>query len=183
MRDLGGARYFVGAGCLTWDRHERIGDRYGAIKLYPDPDSDRPVALHEPPVTRGHLEAVVTRTRDSRHIGDLFHGVFPVRPDVGEVIKLGEPGTVFFDDDGAIGVEPDDDRDTLWMDIRALYRAHEQDVELFVVEERLTSCSICSLPIDRPGDEIPLCGPCEATARVAGKQAYDAMQWEKDGRP
>lgn len=39
------------------------------------------------------------------------------------------------------------------------------------------SCHICRRRIDRPSDEVPLCGPCESTARVAGKQAAEAERF------
>jgi hypothetical protein len=39
-------------------------------------------------------------------------------------------GTLFFADDETVGIRPDDGRDTLWMDIKALYNAHDQTVTL-----------------------------------------------------
>ena len=65
----------------------------------------------------------------------MFHGVFPSTPDVGEVIILGTgyfaSGTVPFPGVTAqVGVQPSDKRKIQWMDIRALYRAHEQTVTL-----------------------------------------------------
>jgi len=78
---------------------------------------------------RGQLVAIVKETRQSRHIGDFFHGAFPKTPKVGEKIILGE-GTLFFQCENTVGVNPDDGRDTLWLDIEGLYKAHEQTVTL-----------------------------------------------------
>lgn len=34
----------------------------------------------------------------------------------------------------SVGLEPEDDRPTLWLDPRALYRLHDQTVDLFVTD-------------------------------------------------
>lgn len=121
----------IGTGVLDWDRGERISDRYGSVRLFDQPGPRKlPVGLRqENGGKHGRLVAVVRETRDSAHIGDLFHGVFPSKPNVGEMILLGE-GILFFQDD-AVGLVPDDGRETLWLDIRALYRLHSQTVTLF----------------------------------------------------
>jgi hypothetical protein len=49
-----------------------------------------------------------------------------------EHVVLGE-GTLFFDEDG-VGLSPDDGRDTLWLNMHALYRVHNQTVTLFFEE-------------------------------------------------
>jgi hypothetical protein len=77
----------------------------------------------------GRLVAIVKEVRPSHHVGDLYHGVFPQTPQVGQHIMLGK-GTLFFADDETVGIRPDDGRDTLWMDIKALYNAHDQTVTL-----------------------------------------------------
>ncbi len=74
------------------------------------------------------------------HIGDLFRGVSPSTPKVGETIVLGT-GTFFTEPTDwyaegvkfslAFGLDPDDGRETDWLDINSLYRLHEQDVELY----------------------------------------------------
>jgi hypothetical protein len=71
-------------------------------------------------------------TREATHIGDLFHRVFPTQPRLNEHVVLGE-GTLFFDEDG-VGLSPDDGRDTLWLNMHALYRVHNQTVTLFFEE-------------------------------------------------
>jgi hypothetical protein len=67
---------------------------------------------------------------------EIWTGLTPSRPDVGEEITLGT-GTLFTDTDAdsdtgaptAIGLKPDDGR-TAWLDPRALYRCHSQTVRL-----------------------------------------------------
>jgi hypothetical protein len=121
----------LGTGVLDWEREERISDRYGLVELFQGPGSL--VKLNR--VTEqlhGKLIAIVRETRVSSHPGDLFHGIKPSTPEVGERIELGIGG-IFFDDD-AVGLKPDDQRPTLWLDIRALYRVHQQTVTLYFEE-------------------------------------------------
>jgi hypothetical protein len=131
----------IGVGTLNWNRGERIGDRYGAVGLWPGDESSIEVEyslpLNLPPEgKRGRLVAHVLATRESGHIGDLMRGLYPQTPEVGEIILLGE-GTVFWeaDKDGRrIGLRPDDGRDHDWLDPEALYRAHDQTVRLLFEE-------------------------------------------------
>ena len=123
----------LGEGVLNWSRAERIGDRYGAIRLAATPWGDDYVTWQDAPAgAEGTLCALVVATRESGHIGDPFRGIGPSTPEVGDEIALGT-GTLFTeDDDGVpvIGVRPDDGRDTDWMDPWALYRCHNQTVRL-----------------------------------------------------
>lgn len=127
----------LGTGRLTWSTHERTGDRYGAVSLMTDGDSlTQPSSYIEftdrHAGHRGTLTARIVETRDSTHVGDLFRGFFPSTPDVGDVIELGA-GTLFVErEDWAevVGLRPDDGRDTDWLDPKALYRCHEQTVDL-----------------------------------------------------
>jgi len=121
----------LGTGVLGWDPEERISDCYGVVKLFekPGPDGDV-ITLH--PLkegVHGKLVAVVKEVRKASHIGDLFHGVFPTEPAINEQVVLGE-GMLFFEN-GGVGLAPEDGRDTLWLDIHALYRTHNQTVTLF----------------------------------------------------
>lgn len=134
----------LGRGVLTWDASERRSDRYGAVWLIPEGENSltegRPPSLVDAvhnlewDGSEGELIAVVTATRESTHIGDLAHGIFPQTPEVGEIIVLGE-GALFFETAPfggfTVGLRPRDQRSCLWLDIRKLYRAHEQSVELF----------------------------------------------------
>lgn len=121
----------LGTGVLDWESEERISDRYGLVELF--------LRLREllklNPVTEklhGKLIAIVREIRELHHIGDLFHGVRPTIPEVGERVELGT-GAIFFEED-AVGLMPDDRRATLWLDIRALYRLHNQTVTLYFEE-------------------------------------------------
>jgi hypothetical protein len=121
----------LGTGVLDWEREERISDRYGLVELFLRPGEL--VKLNR--VTEqlhGKLFAIVREVRESHHIGDLFHGVGPTVPEVGERVELGT-GAIFFEDD-AVGLVPDDYRTTLWLDIRGLYRLHNQTVTLYFEE-------------------------------------------------
>src|SRR3989344_6572907 len=120
----------LGTGVLNWDGAERRSGRYGQVFLLPSPDSEKRVKLIQVKGdVCGRLIAIVKEARQSRHIGDLFYGVFPETPEVGQKITLGE-GTLFFRNYDTVGVQPDDGRDTLWLDINGLYKAHEQTVTL-----------------------------------------------------
>jgi len=124
----------LGTGVFDWNREERISDRYGLVKLFDSSGSVRKeIKLQRlKEGSHGRLVAVVRETRDTAHIGDLFHRVFPTRPELNERVVLGE-GTLFFDEDG-VGLSPDDGRDTLWLNMHALYRVHNQTVALFFEE-------------------------------------------------
>lgn len=127
-------RTSLGVGILNWPRGERISDRYGCVTLAEDVEGDKYVDLVRlKPGLKGKLEAHVLETRQSWHIGDWARGVFPETPEVGEVILLGE-GLLFYDlVDGIVhvGLKPEDERKHDWLNIKKLYRAHEQTVELF----------------------------------------------------
>ena len=125
----------LGTGVLNWAGAERRSDRYGCIFLLSSPDSEERVKIIQVKGgTRGRLIAIVKETRQSRHIGDLAHGVFPKTPKVGQRITLGK-GTLFFGGYYTVGLQPNDDRHTPWLDIEALYEAHEQTVTLYFEEQ------------------------------------------------
>jgi len=139
----------LGQGRLTWSRYERIGDRYGAVSLMTDGDSLNGVGKWVPisdehDGQHGTLAAEVLETRDSTHIGDLFRGLFPETPEVGERIVLGQ-GTLFTEraDLGAVqvGLRPDDGRKVDWLNPEKLYRAHEQTVRLLFMPDPAPTAS------------------------------------------
>lgn len=133
-------KILLGKGVLNWDRVERQSDRYGSVRLFVELDSKKGgVKLNkEAEGKHGQLIAIVEETRQSSHIGDLFHGFRPSTPNVGDEIILGE-GKLFFDhlyseelDD--VGVKPvDADKTTFWLEPKALYRVHEQTVSLYFI--------------------------------------------------
>jgi hypothetical protein len=127
-------RRFIGKGVLTWQRAERIMDRYGTVQLDDFPGEEgkmTPLRILDTCIgAKGRLIAVALETRKSFHVGDLFHGIVPSTPAIGEEIVLGE-GFLFYEGDTFVGLRPEDSRETLWLDINKLYRAHDQTVELF----------------------------------------------------
>lgn len=123
----------IGTGQLGWHRAERVTDRYGTVALYVG-SGDTACPLNEQPAgTHGTLGATVLATRQSPHIGDLFRGIGPTTPQVGEVIPLGT-GTLFYEETSGttyVGVTPDDGREADWLNPAMLYRSHAQTVELW----------------------------------------------------
>lgn len=121
----------LGIGRLNWRRHERISDRYGSICLMHEKDE---VTFDLPKYNGfGKLVAIIKENRESTHIGDLFHGFFPKKSEIGERIELGE-GEIFYDRDeygDMVGLMPKDNRSTFWLNPEALYKCHEQTVELY----------------------------------------------------
>ena len=121
-------KQLLGVGRLNWNRGERITDRYGAINLWRDEDNT--IALPKKFEGQiGQLIAVVKETRQSTHIGDLFRGLFPITPKVGETFVLGEGA--YFTNGDTVGLRPDDRRNTDWLDPEILYKLHAQTVELY----------------------------------------------------
>jgi hypothetical protein len=132
----------IGAGRLTWTGSERRSDRYGYVFLINSGDSttkgtdwSEMVVRPEHLGLRCRLLAHVIETRQSSHIGDLFHGVYPSTPEIGDTILLGVGLlSVISGREGKplVGLMPfDDDRSHMWLDIKALYRCHEQTVQLY----------------------------------------------------
>jgi len=122
----------IGRGVLTWNKLERISDRYGTVWLHQDGTEEAPVELHIPK-GRGTLVALVIDARESDHIGDLFRHIYPVTPKTGDRLELGT-GEAFAEKKGrsplSIGVKPDDGRKNDWLDPEKLYRCHNSLVEL-----------------------------------------------------
>lgn len=138
----------LGHGVLSWPGAERRSDRYGQVCLYGGGDggvaipADAMMTSEIAPFIgqQGRLLALVTHTAQSHHIGDLFRGFFPP-PDgdpskvqAGEWVILGEGALFATPEDWcalAVGLHPDDGRDTDWLDPMQLYRCHDQGVELY----------------------------------------------------
>lgn len=138
----------LGYGILTWFARERRSNRYGSFYLSRSSYTGEGVATvsfdralaNSLDGKRVRVQAVVRTARKSGHIGDLFLGIQPTQPEVGEVVVLGI-GTLELDDSGelsedvpAIVLHPEDDRDDLWIDPRRLYRLHDQTIELQIEE-------------------------------------------------
>jgi len=132
----------LGEGALSWERYERVGDRYGTVTLWAPGDKEKVrLATEKMPGAYGFLCVKVVKAQQSEHIGDLFHGFYPGGAVEGEVFALGDAGKFYVPDGsdttaggiGAVGVQPMDERATFWLNPLALYRAHEQVVRLWAV--------------------------------------------------
>ena len=134
----------VGHGIFSWNGQERRTDRYGSfiVDAQNHEQGARAAAyldlkaLKNLVGKRVRVWCVVVETRTSGHIGDLFHGIKPSTPNVGEVVDLGV-GTLQLEDAGfnnltAITLHPKDGRKTFWIDPRRFYRLHDQTVDVFV---------------------------------------------------
>ncbi|MGW5646226.1 hypothetical protein ACWEV3_40225 [Saccharopolyspora sp. NPDC003752] len=126
----------LGTGALYWHADERRTDRYGTVHLNKTPEGDTPdpITFGNAPIgTHGRLVAVILDTRPAFHLGDWTQGHTPSTPATGDEITLGT-GTLFVEPsrygNTEIGLRPDDDRDTNWLNPAALYRCHEQTVRL-----------------------------------------------------
>ena len=125
----------LGEGVLNWPSSERVSDRYGRVNI----EGERGYVSYDPALEgqTGTLTAEIIEARESGHIGDLFRGIGPVTPSAGDVITLGT-GTVFLSEScgaACIGLRPDDERESDWLDPRALYRCHNQTVRLTFTPE------------------------------------------------
>lgn len=140
----------LGTGVLSWDRHERVNDRYGGVMLMADAPA-RPLASlmmePDPPATDfadapvgqvGTLVAVVEDCRPSHHIGDLYRGFSPrPRAKTGARLVLGH-GTLGREEaDGYVQVtlRPRERRTKDWLNPRHLYALHESLVRLLFVPD------------------------------------------------
>ena len=134
----------LGRGVLNWRPDERISDRYGYVHLAVSPmcspmdlgGDHAPLDFGELLGARVVLKALILLTRRSPHIGDIAHGIYPTTPEQGDVIELGR-GILFTQMTafGAeVGIKPVPYHSTWWLDPRALYRVHNQTVQLFVEE-------------------------------------------------
>ena len=94
--------------------------------------------MKSPAHTKSRVVATVKATRKSEHIGDFFRGIYPITPDVGEVVELGAIVDVTFEQDdtgqyfGQVTMTPWDGREVDWIDPRKLYRLHSQTVEVSI---------------------------------------------------
>lgn len=77
----------LGIGVFTWARCERVSDRYGSVYLIPEGNNSLTGAAARSLVSvpaglagEGSLWVIVTETRASTHIGDLFRGFLSLDP-------------------------------------------------------------------------------------------------------
>lgn len=129
------SKTLLGSGILNWPSFERQTDRYGSVNL--NLPGDVLIKLPQDLAGRyGKLTAEIKEVRRSGHIGDIFRGLYPSQPAVGDTLILGE-GTLFFDVYETVGLKPSDGRDSDWLNPEVLYRLHTQTIDLYFVEEAL----------------------------------------------
>lgn len=125
-------KHIIGTGQLTWQRHERISDRYGSVWLMTQ-GTEAPEPITVPKNGIGTIYARVIEPIPSDHIGDMFHGYRQRElPANGVKVPLGY-GSVFTEQNNgitSIGVRPIDKRRTDWLNPVALYNLHNSVVEL-----------------------------------------------------
>ena len=125
--------HHIGTGILTWEPGERRTGRYGSVLLLQSLKSPDKVELDQSCIGKhGSLVAKVFETRASSTTGDLLRQVFPVTPNVGELVLLGT-GTLFFHE-GSVGLGPTKVTEDPWLSVKALYRVHDQTVALYFRE-------------------------------------------------
>ena len=133
----------LGTGVLSWDGIERRSDRYGSVMLLAEGIDSTSINDQEGVLWQANLPDIgalgrlwvkVTDVRESTHIGDIFRGIFPTTPVLGQEICLGT-GRLFYDNCAGVyatvGLRPDDGRDSDWLNPGQLYKVHEQSVELY----------------------------------------------------
>jgi hypothetical protein len=138
-------RIKISHGVFGWEGKERRSDRYGAIHLVPGPCIGTVVtqvthdieAFNALEGKRVRLTCKVIESRQSGHIGDVFLGIIPSQPDVGEEVDLGVgkfTTSMGYGNELEILLQPGDGRREFWMDPRKLYRLHDQTVDIFAEE-------------------------------------------------
>lgn len=137
----------LGRGVLNWNSHERISDRYGSFHIA-DPEGKKSslqyfnVEVINQLVSKnayGSLYAHVIENRKSSHIGDIFRKFKPTIPEIGEQVLLGT-GFLFSQTSFnvfSIGLRPTIDRTSDWLIPQALYKCHEQTVDIFFSYENI----------------------------------------------
>lgn len=138
-------RHLLGIGSLNWDVSERRCDRYGSVALCNMNSNEEVVCKTSVDIglvnhcvgKKGKLIAKVVKQQQSNHIGDLFRGFSPSTPALHTELELGE-GTLFAENKTwaaiCVGLNPEDGRETDWLNPEILYQAHEQIVELYFQE-------------------------------------------------
>ncbi len=141
--------HLIATGVLGWSKYERQSKEYGFIGIekdgYNKAKCEKPffdeTTIKSLVGQRVRLIAVVTETRDSEHVGDMFlffpgteDHVKPTRPNVGDKIEIGV---------GVLQIKRDDQfENTMFgvdstgkkfqMDPVALYKLHDQTVNVFI---------------------------------------------------
>lgn len=136
----------IARGVFSWHPAERITTRYGAFMInkesyngdvasnYQYQDIAKVASLVG---KRVKVLASVFESRPSGHIGDLFLGIYPKQPLVGDTVKLGLGVLDYVKDKdrpewSEFVLHPEDAREQLWIDPYKLYNLHDQTVDLWI---------------------------------------------------
>jgi len=138
-------KVLVATGIFMWEGLERRSDRYGRfyacsstlngnVEVQPTFEVEAAEALNG---KRVRITVEVVSARESGHVGDMFHGISPMKPKKGDVIDLGVG--IFdvgrnYNNDPDIGLRPNDGRSAWWINPNQLYKLHDQTVNVFVEE-------------------------------------------------
>lgn len=141
------AKKKVACGVFGWGATERQSNRYGSFHCGSQPfdGSATCIVFHDELALRElrgkqvRITCVVIESRVSAHIGDMFLGITPSRPNVGEEVDLGVgilrlEGSDYDPTLVDLVLKPNDGRSELWYDPRKLYRLHDQTVEVYAEE-------------------------------------------------
>jgi hypothetical protein len=138
----------VGKGVFTWNKRERVSNRYGSFNLSFESYNGEKTKLDldsfgilNPEYIKFLIDkkikiiCKVIETRKSGHIGDIFLGIFPSTPELNEVIEFEGIFDSAVDSDMdslSFILKPEDNRRELWLDPLKLYRLHDQTVEVYM---------------------------------------------------
>jgi hypothetical protein len=139
----------VGKGIFTWDKRERVSNRYGSFFLSFESYEGEKTKLDLDSFGILNLDLInnlnnkkvkvtckVIETRKSGHIGDLFLKIFPSIPEINEIIEFDGILNITIDQEMGLCfiLKPEDNRRELWIDPRKLYKLHDQTVEVYLEE-------------------------------------------------
>jgi hypothetical protein len=138
----------IGIGIFTWNKKERVSNRYGSFFLSFESYEGEKTKLDLDSFGILNLDLIkdltnkkvkvtckVVETRKSSHIGDLFLKIFPTTPELNELVEFDGILNSEIDQDMdslCFILKPEDNRKELWIDPKKLYRLHDQTVEVYM---------------------------------------------------
>ena len=127
-------RITLGEGYLSWNRGEKSTGRWGTVNLWKSNEntgSENSVRFENAPLsTYGILFAEILETAPSDYHAGLIKEELPK---IGDFLVLGA-GILFKESEEGvenIGVNPENEREDDWMNVRSLRRLHNQKVRLY----------------------------------------------------
>lgn len=154
----------IGHGIISWDGYERRSRRYGSLYLDSknvDENTSAEVSIDLDALAalkgqRVCITCTIVADRESGHAGDCALGISPVRPQRGDIIEVGvgilDLAPCPWSAGGmAIMLRPTDGRTELWIDPRALYKLHDQTVEVDIEQTDRPDSPVPDLTFAPPG--------------------------------